>query len=107
MWSVEAKGSWEDLLPLDSEVVGYWSASRQLHYHIRGAPMIYGFVDHKSFAAMYQNKEMSAHSPRMFKLMQELMEYPFLMEYMPGWGRALFESLSVLRDRDRRALLFC
>ena len=41
VWSVGAKGLWADLSPLESEVVGYWHATRRLHYHIRGAPVIY------------------------------------------------------------------
>ena len=70
-WSVGAKGSWGDLAPIESEIVGYWHASRRLDYHIRGAPVIYGFVDHQPFATMYMKKEMSALTPRMFKLSQE------------------------------------
>ena len=106
VWSVGAKGSWADPSPLESEVVGYWQASRRLHYHIRGAPVIYGFVDHRQFAELYKKKQMSKLSPRMFKLMQELMEYPFIMKYMPGRGsligmldalsRALYENASTL-----------
>ena len=86
VWSVGAKGSWADLSPLESECVGYWHATRRLHYHIRGAPVIYGFVDHQPFAELYEKKQMSELSPRMFKLMQELNEYPFIMRYMPGRG---------------------
>ena len=49
---------------------------------------------------------MSELSQRMFKLMQELMEYPFVMKYMPGRGsligivdvlsRAPYEDASTL-----------
>ena len=39
-WSVGAKGSWADLSPIEAEIVGYWHATRRLHYHIRGAPVI-------------------------------------------------------------------
>ena len=105
-WSVGAKGSWGDLAPIESEIVGYWHASRRLHYRIRGAPVIYGFVDHQPFATMYMKKEMSALTPRMFKLSQELMEYPFVIRYMPGRGamigmvdalsRAPYENASTL-----------
>ena len=105
-WSVGAKGSWADLAPIESEIVGYWHASRRLHYHIRGAPVIYSFVDHQPFATMYMKKQMSALTPRMFKLSQELMEYPFVIRYMPGRGamigmvdalsRAPYEDASTL-----------
>ena len=84
VWLVGAKGSWADLSPFESEVLGYWHASRR--YHIRGTSVIYGFVDHQPFAEYYSKKQMSALSPRMFKLMQELEEYPFVMGYMPGSG---------------------
>ena len=53
VWSVGAKGSWANWSPLESEVVGYWHVSRRLHYHISGAPVIYGFVDHQPFAELY------------------------------------------------------
>ena len=106
VWSVGAKGLWADLFPLELEVVGYWRATRRLHYHIRGAPIIYGFVDHKPFADLYEKKQMSELSPRMFKLMQKLMEHPFIMKYMPGRGaligmvyapsRAPYEDASTL-----------
>ena len=86
VWLVTPKGSWADLSPPESEVVGYWNASRRLHYHIRGAPVVCGFIDHQPFADLYARKQMSELSPRMFKLMQELMEYPFVMQYMPGRG---------------------
>ena len=99
-------GSWADLVPLEAEVVGYWHASRRLHYHIRGAPVIYGLVDHRPFVVLSKSKQMSDLSPRMFKLLQELMEYPFIMKYMPGRGaligmvdalsRAPFEDASTL-----------
>ena len=85
-WSVGAKGSWVNLSPIEAEIVGYWHASRRLLYHIRGAPVIYGFVDHQPFAEMYERKSMSDLSPRMLKLMKELMEYPFKMKYIPGKG---------------------
>ena len=52
VWLVGAKGSWADLSPLESEVVGYWHASRRLHCHIRGAPVIYGFMDHRPFVEL-------------------------------------------------------
>ena len=35
---------------------------------------------------MYMNKQMSELSPRMFKLCQELFEYPFVIRYCPGRG---------------------
>ena len=85
-WSVGAKGSWADLSPIEAEIVGYWHATRRLHYHIRGALVIYGFVDHQTFAEMYERKSMSKLSPRMLKLMKELMEYPFKMKHLPGKG---------------------
>ena len=85
-WSVGAKGSWADLSPIEVEIVGYRHASRRLHYHIRGAPIIYGFVNHRPFAKMYERKRMSELSPRMLKLMKELMEFPFKMKYLPGRG---------------------
>ena len=65
VWSVGAKGSCADLFPLASEVVGYWHATRRLHYHIRGAPIIYGFVDHQPFADLYEKKQRSELSLRM------------------------------------------
>ena len=52
----------------------------------QGAPVIYGFVDHQPFAKMYERKSMSDLSPRMLKLMMEIMEYPFKMKYLPGKG---------------------
>ena len=85
-WSVVAKGAWADLAPIEAEVVGYWHATKRLHYHLRGAPIIYGFVDHKPFADLYSNKGMSDLSPRMFKLMQDLMEFPYVIKYEPGRG---------------------
>ena len=67
---------------------------------------MFGFVDHKPFAELYMKKQMSELSPRMFKLTQELMEYPFVMRYMPGRGsligmvdalsRAPYEDASTL-----------
>ena len=66
VWSGGAKRSWADLSPLESEVVGYWHASMSLHYCIRGAPVIYGFVDHLPFGELYDRKQMSDLSPRMF-----------------------------------------
>ena len=72
VWSVGAKGLWADLSSLESEVVGYWHTSRRLHYNIRGAPIVYIFVDHRLFAELYKKKAMSELSPRM--LLQELME---------------------------------
>ena len=73
VWSVGAKGSWVDLSHIELQIVGYWHATRRLHYHIRGTPVVFGFVDHKPFAELYMKKEMLALSPRMFKLTQELM----------------------------------
>ena len=55
-WSVGAKGSWADLSPIEAEIVGYWHATRRLHYHIRRAPIIYGFVNHQPFAELYERK---------------------------------------------------
>ena len=57
VWLVGAKGSWADLSPIESEVVGYWHVARRLHYHIRGAPVVFGFVDHRSFAELYMKKK--------------------------------------------------
>ena len=85
-WSVRAKGSWANLSPIEAEIVGYWHATGRLHYHIRGATVIYGFVDHQPFAKMYKRKSMSKLSPRIFKLMKKLMEYLFKMKYLPGKG---------------------
>ena len=79
-WSVGAKGSWVDLSPIEAEIVGYWHATRRLHYHIRGAPIIYGFDDHQPFAELYERKSMSKLTPRILKLMKELMEYQFKMK---------------------------
>ena len=62
VWSVAAKGSWADLSPLEAEVVGYWHASRRLHYHILGAPVIYAFVDHRPFSEYYETKQMPKFS---------------------------------------------
>ena len=56
VWSFNAKGSWANLSPIESEVVGYWHAARRLHYHIRGAPVVFGFVDHRPFAELYMKK---------------------------------------------------
>ena len=81
---VVAKGSWADLSHIESEIVGYWHASRTLHYHIRGAPIVYSFVDHRPSAEMYEKRVMFELTPRMLKLMKELMEYPFKMKYMSG-----------------------
>ena len=99
-------GSWADLAPLEAEVVGYWHASRRLHYHIRGAPVIYGLVDHRPFVVLYKSKQMSDLSPRMFKLLQELMEYPFIMKYMPGRGAliGMVDALSRAPFKDASTL---
>ena len=106
VWSVGAKGLWADLSPLESEIVGYWHASRRLNYYIRGVPVIYWFVYHQPFAELYDKKQISELSPRMFKLLQELMKYPFVMPYMTGRGaligmvdalsRAPYEDASTL-----------
>ena len=106
VWSVGAKGSWADLSPIESEIVGYWHATRRLHYHIRGAPVVFGFVDHKRFADLYMKKEMLALSPRMFKLTQELMEYPFVMRYIPGRGSfiGMVDALSRAPHEDASTL---
>ena len=106
VWSVGAKGSWADLSPLGSEVVGYWHSSSRLHYHIRGAPVVYGFVDHRSFVELYARKQMLELSPRMFKLMQELIEYPFVMKDMPGRGSliGIVDALSRAQYKDASAL---
>ena len=73
-----------NLSPIESKVEGYWHASRRLHYYIRGAPVVFRFIEHKPFPEVYARKQMSELLPHMFKLMQELMEYPFVMKYMPG-----------------------
>ena len=85
-------------MPLESEGIGCWHAAQRLHYHIQGAPRIYGFVDHRPFSEMYQRKPISKLSLQMFKLLNELLEYTFIMEYTPGK-----EHLIAAVDTLRRA----
>ena len=82
IWSISAKPSWRNLSPLETEILGFFQASVKLHYEIAGAPVIHGYVDHKPFMQAYNSKEMKDLSPRMLKLMQELLELPFVMHYL-------------------------
>ena len=84
VWSVTAKPAWKDLSPLETEIVGFYQAVQKLHYYIYGAREIHGFVDHQPFPQAYHNKDMSELSPRMLKLMEELLELPFKMKYLPN-----------------------
>ena len=81
--------------------------TRRLHYHIRGAPVIYGFLDHQPFAEMYKRKSMSELSPRMLKLMKELMEYPFKMKYLPGKGTMIGMVDALSRAPHNGTLTLC
>ena len=90
----------------ESEIVGYWHASRRLHNNIRSAPIIYSFVDHCPLAEMYEKKAMSELSPWMLKLFKELMEYPFHIQYMPGRGSliGMVDALSRSLNEDTSTL---
>ena len=63
-------------------------------------------MDHQQFAELYGKKQMSELSPRMFKLMQELMEYPFFMRYMPVRGSliGMVDALSRAPHEDASTL---
>merc|ERR1711894_856456 len=63
VWSVAAKPSWRNLSALETEIVGYIQATIKLHYYISGAPVIYGYVDHKPFQQIYMGKEMQDLTP--------------------------------------------
>ena len=81
--SVSAKGLWADL-----------------------SPVVYEFVDHQPFAELYGKKQMSKLSPRMLKLLQELMENPFVIRYTPGRGYliGMVEALSRAPYQDASTL---
>ena len=84
LWSISSKPGWKDLSPLETEITGYWHAQNRLWFHIMGARVIHGFVDHKPFVDTYQNKDLSELSSRMQKLMKDLFELPFKMKYLPN-----------------------
>ena len=84
IWSVAAKPSWANLSPLETEIVGFIQATIKLHYYISGAPVIYGYCDHKPFIQMYEDKDLQDLTPRALKLMQDLLELPFSMRYCPA-----------------------
>ena len=60
------------------------------------SPVVYELVDHRPFAELYGKKQMSELSTRMLQLLQELMEYPFVIRYMSGRGYliGMVEALS-------------
>ena len=64
-------------------------------------------MDHRPFAELYKTKQMSELSPRMFKLMQELMEYPFVMNYMPGRGSLIVMVEALSRTPYENASTLC
>ena len=56
---------------------------------------------------LYESKQMSDLSPRMFKLLQELMEYPFIMKYMPGRGALIGMADALSRAPFKDASTLC
>ena len=84
VWSITAKPSWKDLSPIETEILGFYHAYQKLQFYLLGSDIIYGYVDHEPFVQLYHNKQMADLSPRMAKLLKELLELPFQMTYLPG-----------------------
>ena len=103
VWSVGAKGSWVDLSPIELEIVGYWHATRRLHYHKRGHIRLCG---PQTVRGIIHEERNVGLSPRMFKLTQELMKYPFVIWYMPGRGAliGMVDALSRAPHEDASTL---
>ena len=95
VWSITAKPSWKDLSPIETEILGFYHAWHKLQFYLLGADVIYGYVDHEPFVTLYHDKQMSDLSPRMVKLLKELLELPFQMTYLPGKS-ALISSVDAL-----------
>ena len=84
VWSIVAKPSWRDLSPIETEILGFYHAWQKLQFYLLGADVIYGYVDHEPFVQLYHSKNMADLSPRMLKLLKDLLEAPFQMCYLPG-----------------------
>ena len=82
VWSIAAKPNWKDLSPIETEILGFSQGYKKLSYYVMGAPVIHGFVDHKPFVELYHRKDMDELSPRMLRLMHDILEQPFKMTWL-------------------------
>ena len=82
VWSIAAKPNWKDLFPIETEILGFSQGYKKLSYYVMGAPVIHGIVDHKPFVELYHRKDMDELSPRMLRLMHDILEQPFKMTWL-------------------------